>query len=145
VTIIRTAAQILADLEASGIPEPEPEFMTTKEVADALQVSREMVRYYANTRLLPEAFRTVSGHRRFRTSDVRAIQKLTEATTAQTRRQARVRGITSQPPRAGTAVAATAGVCGDNGTGGGPVSNPGPPPAQRFPVSGGRGEGAGSV
>lgn len=93
-TLIRTAAQILADLALSDIPDdPDPEFMSTKEVAETLGISKEMVRYYSNKGHLPEAFRTVSNYRRFRTSDVRAVQKLLQATTAQTRLPARCRGV----------------------------------------------------
>jgi len=99
-TLIRTAAQILADLALSDIPDdPDPEFMSTKEVAETLGISKEMVRYYSNKGHLPEAFRTVSNYRRFRTSDVRAVQKLLQATTAQTRLPARCRGVDA--PRSG--------------------------------------------
>lgn len=138
-----TADEILADLEASDIPEPEPEFMSTKEVADALEISREMVRYYSNTGVLPEAFRTVSNYRRFRTSDVRALQQeLIEATTAYTRIQPRGRGthVPALPPVVpGTPVAAA----GYTATGAAPggcdqSTRPGP-------LNGGRGEGGGNV
>lgn len=138
-----TADEILADLEASGIAEPEPEFMTTKEVAAALGVSLEKVRYHSNTGTLPEAYRTAANHRRFRTADVRALQQeLSTSHDTPTRLPARGRGtyVPAQPsPRAGTPVAA-AGYAATGAAPGGcdQSTRPGP-------LNGGRGEGGGNV
>jgi excisionase family DNA binding protein len=64
-----TAAQILANLAASDIPDDDDECMTAGQVAVMFDVSVEQVRHWSDDGLLP-FYRTEGGHRRYRLSDI---------------------------------------------------------------------------
>lgn len=71
----RTTAQILADLEASAVPDDgDPEFLTTAQLAEFFRISPRELRRWVEAGLIPVAFVTPAGHRRFRTSDMQAMR-----------------------------------------------------------------------
>lgn len=57
--------------------DPDPPTLTTKDVADIFGVTAITIARWADAGHLP-CIRTLGGHRRFRASDVRAVQQAHE-------------------------------------------------------------------